>query len=258
MSFFTDPRFVAKEFRRRYSLSLSPGTRQLDSIVRALGGYRQTERSLPPGIAGATTATDDCSSLFAAWVVTTQRGLPAHRLRFTLSHEIGHLALRTSNVSVRGEERWCNAFAEELLMPRETIMQRYNKLPPSTELIQDLADRAQVSYSAALVRLNTALSWNRGFITFSYVNSALCLTGMICVPRRAHYRLQPSPDTLRKLPSCSNGAREWLRFGYEGEELEILCQIARHGRNRWALLDAGDLGAVCEEIAREQTVSSSF
>jgi hypothetical protein len=221
-------------------------------MVRVLGGSREKDAALPAGINGMTAAVeDDCSALFTSWMVSTQQGLPVRRLRFTLCHELGHLLLRTQGITIRHEERWCNAFAEELLMPRAEIVRRYSNSDPSTAVIQNLSDRALVSFSAALVRLNSALNWNGGLVMFGKVGDSLCVTGMLCMPRRAHYKLWPTRDTLLRLESCMTGSREWLRFVYFGEQIEINCQLVRAGRSRLVLLDACDLAEVCEEIALE-------
>jgi hypothetical protein len=45
------------------------------------------------------------------------------RLRFTLAHELGHLACHYGGFGekLRDEERWCDIFAAELLMPRSRV-----------------------------------------------------------------------------------------------------------------------------------------
>jgi hypothetical protein len=45
------------------------------------------------------------------------------RLRFTLAHELGHLACHYSGLGdrLRDEERWCDTFAAELLMPKSRV-----------------------------------------------------------------------------------------------------------------------------------------
>lgn len=45
------------------------------------------------------------------------------RRRFTLAHELGHLACHYNGrrAAIRDEERWCDTFASELLMPKTRV-----------------------------------------------------------------------------------------------------------------------------------------
>lgn len=53
-------------------------------------------------------------------VVIPSKGQGEERRRFTLAHELGHLACHYNGKreSIRDEERWCDTFASELLMPK--------------------------------------------------------------------------------------------------------------------------------------------
>lgn len=56
-------------------------------------------------------------------IVVPLRGRGEERVRFTIAHELGHLA-RHFNGGETGdetEERWCDVFASELLMPRARV-----------------------------------------------------------------------------------------------------------------------------------------
>jgi Zn-dependent peptidase ImmA (M78 family) len=88
------------------------------------------------------------------------------RLRFTLAHEIAHVGLRrfSGDIEVgrfyrqidgdggRRLERFCDAIAGALLMPR-LWMRRYISHEPSIALIFDVAHAARVSVSASAIRL---------------------------------------------------------------------------------------------------------
>jgi len=99
------------------------------------------------------------------------------RRRFTIAHELGHLALhskelfvdkvvridfrdRTSGLAIRPEEIAANAFAAELLMPSEFLARQIARklskrgAPPAKEkLINDLAKTFKVSPQAMEYRL---------------------------------------------------------------------------------------------------------
>lgn len=56
-------------------------------------------------------------------VVVPSKGQREERRRFTLAHELGHLACHYNRKrgSIRDEERWCDTFASELLMPKPRV-----------------------------------------------------------------------------------------------------------------------------------------
>lgn len=103
---------------------------------------------------------------------------PKTRRRFSIAHELGHLSLhhkklfvdkvvrvdfrdQTSSLAIDKEEIEANAFAAELLMPRDFIrkeisrkLSRRRSLPAKDELIDDLARIFKVSPQAMEYRLN--------------------------------------------------------------------------------------------------------
>ena len=89
---------------------------------------------------------------------------------FTLAHELAHLWLGATGLSDAeaesgrefAEERWCNAVAAELLVPRSDFEQVFDPaeaLPPQLEL---LARRYRVSTQVILARVREvgAMSWD--------------------------------------------------------------------------------------------------
>lgn len=96
------------------------------------------------------------------------------RQRFTLGHELGHLVLSDPKVFrlVRPEmkvdrlqvEQLCNAFSAELLMPRKWVVKRYGENDEDLDLLDDLAQVAEVSYAAGHTRLSSVLGWKSTLI----------------------------------------------------------------------------------------------
>ncbi|MCC6652266.1 MAG: ImmA/IrrE family metallo-endopeptidase, partial [Candidatus Eisenbacteria bacterium] len=89
---------------------------------------------------------------------------------FTLHHELGHLATRTSSICSEqtlgsrvaeedgGVERWCERFAAALLMPEDAVRSQLRELAarsPVTDLdtVARLARKFGVSLRAATLRL---------------------------------------------------------------------------------------------------------
>ena len=86
---------------------------------------------------------------------------PVTRKRFTLAHEIAHILLeldqsvvrRTQGLDRNGVETFCDWTAASILMPR-TWVQRYAERDHyNLSLLRLVAHRADVSLSAAAVRL---------------------------------------------------------------------------------------------------------
>lgn len=83
---------------------------------------------------------------------------------FTIAHEIGHLLLGESGVSnpqpaTRGHiasERWCNAFAAELLVPIDALVQLKRTHEDLTDELRMLARRFKVSTLVVLRRIYDA------------------------------------------------------------------------------------------------------
>lgn len=77
---------------------------------------------------------------------------------FTLFHELGHLLRRSSGVCLildnSETEALCNAFAAELLMPRNEVLE-FLSLQPEGDMTEEIATRFKVSELAAAVRLRT-------------------------------------------------------------------------------------------------------
>ncbi|MCQ2534055.1 MAG: ImmA/IrrE family metallo-endopeptidase [Clostridia bacterium] len=62
-----------------------------------------------------------CGILKGRWTVFYNDSLPVNRIRFTLMHELGHIALGHTSSDVRSE-RQANMFSSFMLMPREYVV----------------------------------------------------------------------------------------------------------------------------------------
>jgi Zn-dependent peptidase ImmA (M78 family) len=58
-------------------------------------------------------------------VIVVNGNFPVERKRFTLLHELGHLLLNLSNMSVKEEEFYCNLFASEFLFPKKLVIKEF-------------------------------------------------------------------------------------------------------------------------------------
>jgi hypothetical protein len=87
-------------------------------------------------------------------IVVQARTRHKERRRFTLAHELGHLACHHNRRRglIRDEERWCDDFAAELLMPKPRVDAFAQKVVTLADWL-DFPDRFGVSKLAAALQL---------------------------------------------------------------------------------------------------------
>lgn len=131
-------------------------------------------------------------------------GAPIQRQRFTLAHELGHLLLADPNRDFvahrawRGpdqEERFCDAFAASLLLPRDWLVGTFSGRPECLDTVREVADRTGASLSASVVRLRELLSWQRSLLCWRYTEGQWSLLYSAGVPREIHHRVTSAPNT---------------------------------------------------------------
>jgi len=104
-------------------------------------------------------STQGVSIYHDVWPLVLLNGADTPNVRvFTLAHELGHLAMRSSGIcddnGTSGVEARCNRFAGALLMPRDAFLRELGDADPAASVAR-LAGRFRVSQSAAAVRLRT-------------------------------------------------------------------------------------------------------
>ena len=103
--------------------------------------------------------------------IVVTRNARRERQRFSLAHELGHLALAEHGVPIaeslrtardKQVERWCDQFASHLLMPEAWIQQEINgsSLHDLYASLDGLAAKYQVSFEAFAIRITEVTSVN--------------------------------------------------------------------------------------------------
>jgi hypothetical protein len=142
--------------------------------------------------------------LDGALCVSLSHRAPIQRQRFTLAHELGHVLLEDRDVAdavghqASGSldiERFCNEFAAELLMPRAWV-QSYRRKRQNFETLNAFVGEAEVSNTAAVVRLSRHAAWSVVLLFFDRQRS-WGLTTLAGAPRWAKGAIEPLPDTTR-------------------------------------------------------------
>ena len=149
----------------------------------------------------------------ATRIVLNEASSPQRR-RFTLAHELGHLLLVHPESSVTAlrtypnlndEERFCDAFAGSLLLPRSWITATFGSAPPSIATLRAIADRANTSLAATAVRANGLLSRERALLRWRDYAGTWRLVSCAGLPAILHGRINTSPATLSLLASLASG-----------------------------------------------------
>jgi Zn-dependent peptidase ImmA (M78 family) len=110
-----------------------------------------------------------------AWRIVANSLETPERQRFTICHEIAHIALGlpSSHDEVKSwafakrdiNETWCDLFAAELLLPMAAFKAAMADEEPSFELVEVLAKKFNASFPAAASRLATLADSPVAFVT---------------------------------------------------------------------------------------------
>ena len=179
--------------------------------------------------------------------VHLRRGLGAGRRRFTLAHELAHRALIHPNAAAIAyrrpgndddEERLCDEIAAALLMPRGW-MNHLDSRPQNLSTLRLIAERAQVSLSAALVRSREINGWRKSLLQFSLDQGKWRLQAASGVPLEWHRSIRSAPAThevIEATPIWRDSERE-LPLRAEDHNLKAPAQIDRSRTGAVALVE---------------------
>ncbi|HEU0131454.1 MAG TPA: XRE family transcriptional regulator [Mycobacteriales bacterium] len=145
-----DPATAARFVRSQWRMPIGP-VRELVRWVEAAGCLVIEEDFGTRGVDGLSQWIDEIP------IVMLNAQAPADRRRWTLAHELGHLCLHSHEPGDAAEDE-ANAFAAELLMPREVIRAQLRNLTLGRLL--DLKREWAVSMQALIER-----AWGESLIT---------------------------------------------------------------------------------------------
>jgi Zn-dependent peptidase ImmA (M78 family) len=172
-------------------------------------------------------------------VVVVERRSHRTRARFTIAHEIGHyvLASYTSEVadiwavrpSLRDPERFCDRYAESLLMPADWFRKELRSGRPTLQRLIWAATQTEVSVSAASVRVTRVTAWRLTLLRLARTSQKwglMSVTGLL----RPGWRqlLEINRDTAMQLDEIDGTAASaplWLSLSLEGEACYAPAQL---------------------------------
>jgi len=101
-------------------------------------------------------------------IIYIKPGISIKRLRFTIAHELGHVAFHVLapgfDQNAEGVERLCDIFAAELMMPIRMV-QELGKTFRGSEVVLALSKMAGASLPASCIRVNECLGITSGLAT---------------------------------------------------------------------------------------------
>lgn len=181
------------------------------------------------------------------WRVSVAGDNQGGRGLFTLGHELGHIYLNGERhaLSAEDEERWCNNFASELLLPAEMIEERFGKARVGMEPVLNLSRAAGVTVPAAFVRLNSLRHWNHMLVKTQARASMWRVASVYGGPVSAALAVQLDASATQSLldDRIRKPRRMRVPFVIAGTRAAHDCVVYGTTENRWILLAERDFFA---------------
>ncbi len=159
-------------------------------------------------------------------IIAVQAKSGAARRRFTIAHELGHIWLqerrdRSSLQEHDEDERFCNAFAAALLLPRDWVATQARTHEPTLEGLQTIAKDADVSLASCLLRLRRFPAWRLTLLSWRWDEGdwrMLSITGLPAELRAATgvatvSRTRQALDLIAQIAEQPVRGSLWLGIG---------------------------------------------
>lgn len=135
---------IASRFRQDFNLGNSPISNPIEILESA--GVKIIEVDASPKFDGDSFT---CGDVF---VIVLNKNFTAERKRMSLFHETGHKVMNIPEGM--NEERLCNVFANEVLLPSDVFIQKIGKIRKEISLVElkDLQRQYGISVEAMMVK----------------------------------------------------------------------------------------------------------
>jgi hypothetical protein len=196
----------------------------------------------------------------ARTAIAIARGARPVRQRYTLAHELGHYWLRSSDQTLLqslrpdDEERFCNMFAAELLLPQPWILEHGHSYPPTLERLREISSVADVSLLACFISLRRIPHWRRSLLYWRRLQGAWMLNSVIGVAEDVRSSLQADAETdhairiVAQLPRSEATCDLPLKLG--GVAIKPRAEVAVSSEGAVALTDLPRLTPVTGQSHR--------
>jgi hypothetical protein len=182
--------------------------------------------------------------------ILVRRGLSAARRRFTVGHELGHLLLvdQTTGLVARRAlpvtdqvERFCDNFAAALLLPRRWITERYTQRPQNLSTLRHLANQANTSLSAAVVRLGEVLDWTVSLLRWRRERGRWRFLAGAAIPSQLYGHIGSAQRTSTALDEIdrrtSRDVRSFIPVRILNRDVLVHAQVSVRGRSALVLAE---------------------
>lgn len=173
------------------------------------------------------------------------------RRRFTVAHELGHLLLadpkqefvaRRTLPGIDREERFCDAFAAALLLPRTWAVERFGGKPEALATLRELADASGASLAASVLRLRELLDWTSSLLHWRQHEQGWRLASTAGLPRGLRVTSAPTTSAVLDHLGASWGDKAVdVPLAVAGRSTQVRMEIAVRGRSAVALSSLEDL-----------------
>lgn len=105
-------------------------------------------------------------------VIVINKNMQIERKRFTLLHDLAHLLLPISSLEVKQQEKYCNAFASEMLLSEQNAKNELgeNRSRISFEEFKKVQEKYGISISAVVYKLGTYGMMSQDRVKKFYMN----------------------------------------------------------------------------------------
>ncbi len=168
------------------------------------------------------------------------------RSRFTLAHEIGHILIaRDERVARRKHqlegddiEKLCDWIAASILMPRRWIVQYARRDLYNLSVLRLIANKADVSMSAAAVRLAEVSNRTCVLLRWQRSPKRWLVIGQAAVPTEYSGGIQATPETSSILDGLPSRRDSWREITLEAGDaiLSATAHVDRSGATCISLL----------------------
>jgi Zn-dependent peptidase ImmA (M78 family) len=230
--------------RQGWSVEGSPRIGELTELCASFNCV--VESKTIPGEAGRTFYDG------TTWHIWIEEEAGFRRSRFTLCHEIGHLLLRAYETTVEAEEKWCDAFAAEMLLPANDVAKFCTGDGLSgLALVSAVAEQFGVTRSVALLRLNHLRRTNLATLTFRRIRQRWILYSTMCLSSRLRYALRSIAGTSAALSGIANNSMcdgHMLPLSVLDKPVELSVSVARSGNFITVAVDRDELRALTSDV----------
>jgi IrrE N-terminal-like domain len=173
-------------------------------------------------------------------IYVRRRNVTPQRRRFTIAHELAHLALGAHDakgVARRqfntDEERLCDEIAAAILIPAAWLNSRFRARTHNLSALRRLAHDTDTSLAAGLVRCKEVMGWPESLVRWTHDGNKWRYRGGAGIPPASHAHVTSAPataDVLDRLGRRFGDQDASVPLRVRGRDLDVHGQFSV-GRN---------------------------